>query len=292
MLLKRSKAGPYWRTLLILARASNLPTIWSNCLAGWLLGGGGDLLPLLLLGLGATCLYASGMFLNDAFDAEFDHEHRRDRPIPAGDISLDEVWAWGFGWLGLGAVILVLLGKVTATLAVLLAAGVVVYNATHRVFSLAPLLMAVCRLLLYLVAASVAVDGVTGLAVWSGLAMAAYIAGLSFLSRRELSKGPVESWPAWCLGAPILLGLICNGGDHRFRAVILCLALGLWTLRSLRYAFWVPARSIGLAVSGLVAGIVLADLLAVAGGGHAGISLIFLTLFAATLVSQRFVPGR
>jgi hypothetical protein len=50
-------------------------------------------------------------------------------------------------------------------------------------------------------------------------------------------------------------------------------------------------RNIGLAASGLVAGIVLVDLLAVAGGGHAGISLLFLLLFAATLVSQRFAPA-
>ena len=26
------------RTLLILGRVSNLPTVWSNCLAGWIMG--------------------------------------------------------------------------------------------------------------------------------------------------------------------------------------------------------------------------------------------------------------
>ena len=41
------------RTLLILGRVSNLPTVWLNCLAGWRLGGGGNYwkLPFLLLGL-------------------------------------------------------------------------------------------------------------------------------------------------------------------------------------------------------------------------------------------------
>src|SRR5213594_1545943 len=43
MLLARSNIQPYWRTLLILGRASNVPTVWSNCLAGWLLGGGGSI---------------------------------------------------------------------------------------------------------------------------------------------------------------------------------------------------------------------------------------------------------
>ena len=30
------------RTLLILGRVSNLPTVWSDCLAAWWLGGGGN----------------------------------------------------------------------------------------------------------------------------------------------------------------------------------------------------------------------------------------------------------
>ena len=74
----------YLRALLILGRVSNLPTVWSNCLAGWWLGGGGNYANLLLLLLGATLLYAGGMFLNDAFDAEFDTQYRRARPIPSG----------------------------------------------------------------------------------------------------------------------------------------------------------------------------------------------------------------
>ena len=69
----------HFRTLLILGRASNLPTVWSNCLAGWLLGGGGAAADLLLLSVAATFLYTGGMYLNDAFDAEFDRQHRPDQ---------------------------------------------------------------------------------------------------------------------------------------------------------------------------------------------------------------------
>src|SRR5689334_993314 len=96
-------AGTNWqrevRALLILGRVSNLPTVWSNCLAGWFLGGGGSLRRFGLLCIGATCLYLGGMFLNDAFDVQFDRQHRSDRPIPSGAISLGKVWGWGFGWL-------------------------------------------------------------------------------------------------------------------------------------------------------------------------------------------------
>ena len=85
----------YLRTLLVLGRTSNLPTVWSNCLAGWILGGEGDLKSLLLLSSGATMLYLGGMFLNDAFDEDFDRQHRKERPIPSGQISANAVWAWG-----------------------------------------------------------------------------------------------------------------------------------------------------------------------------------------------------
>src|SRR6266498_4494191 len=102
LLLTGIQTTPYWRTLLILGRVSNLPTVWSNCLAGWLLGGGGSGWKFFLLSLGGTCLYVGGLFLNDAFDVEFDRQYRKERPLPAGQISLDEVWRWGFGSLGVG----------------------------------------------------------------------------------------------------------------------------------------------------------------------------------------------
>src|SRR5262245_66174402 len=93
---------PHVRTLLMLGRVSNLPTVWSNCLAGWLLGGGGLAARFVLLCSGATFLYVGGMYLNDAFDVEFDREFRRDRPIPAGAIGLESDWRWSFIWRVLG----------------------------------------------------------------------------------------------------------------------------------------------------------------------------------------------
>ena len=91
------------RTFLRLGRVSNLPTVWSNTLAGIALAGAwppdGRLIPL----LGAmTLAYTGGMFLNDAFDVHFDRQHRKERPIPSGAISVTAVWQWGFGWLAVG----------------------------------------------------------------------------------------------------------------------------------------------------------------------------------------------
>src|SRR5437667_4105560 len=183
LLFTRIQPTPYWRTLLILGRVSNLPTVWSNCMAGWFLGGGGTVWILVVICLGTSCLYLGGMFLNDAFDVEFDREFRRERPIPCGQITLDEVWRWGFGWLGAGAVVLTSLGKTTGALGLTLLVCITVHDAVHKHFGLSPVLMAACRFLLYLVAASAAARGVTGLAVWSAFALAAYIIGLSHLAR-------------------------------------------------------------------------------------------------------------
>src|SRR5476649_222894 len=80
------------RTLLILGRMSNLPTVWSNCLAGWWLSDGGNFWKLPLLLVGVSALYTGGMFLNDAFDADFDQQRRVSRPIPSGQISVETVW--------------------------------------------------------------------------------------------------------------------------------------------------------------------------------------------------------
>ena len=72
-----------------LGRVSNLPTVWSNALAGMVLASGAPDATLLLgLMLGFSASYTSGMFLNDAFDASFDQVHRPERPIPSGQISL------------------------------------------------------------------------------------------------------------------------------------------------------------------------------------------------------------
>ena len=105
--LKRDSSYGYFKSLLLLGRVSNLPTVWSNCLASWLLAGGtlletADLQRFSWLIVGATLLYLAGMFLNDAFDVRFDKEHRTERPIPSGAISAKAVWVWGITQMVIG----------------------------------------------------------------------------------------------------------------------------------------------------------------------------------------------
>jgi len=278
------------RTLLILGRVSNLPTVWSNCLAGWWLGGGGNLGKLPWLFVGATFLYIGGMFLNDAFDVEFDRAYRKERPIPLGKISLEAVWRFGLVWLAIGSVILVLLGETTGGLTVILVLLIIVYDAIHKSIDAAPVLMGACRLLLYLVAASIGSEGVTGWAVWGGVALMGYVVGLSFIARVETTPGALKYWPLIFLAAPICLALVMNAGIFFPSALAVSVIVALWILRCLVFILSGSQRNIGRAVSGLLAGIALVDLVAVTDFPLQQI-WIFPVLFALALLLQRFVPA-
>jgi hypothetical protein len=280
----------YLRTMLLLGRVSNLPTVWSNCLAGWILAGTGAVGRLAWVCAGATFLYVGGMYLNDAFDATFDRQHRPERPIPSGAISAAAVWQWSVFWLCAGLACVWHLGPTPAILALLLSATIFVYDAVHKIFAVSPVLMAACRFLLVLLAASVGSNGISGLAIWSALVLAAYVIGLSFIAQRESTHMALRAWPLLFLIMPIVLAVIVNTGSFQRVSLILIFVLVIWLLRSLRYAFWAPQRNIGRAVSSLLAGIVLVDALAVVPGAQWS-AVVFGSLFVLAVLFQQFVPA-
>lgn len=281
----------FWRGLLILGRVSNLPTVWSNCLAGWLLAGGGSGWVFFDLCLGATFLYVGGMYLNDAIDVDFDRQHRRERPIPAGHVSLGTAWWFAVVLLGAGTLMLVPLGLATAVFALLLLGTIIVYDIVHKHVAVAPVIMAGCRFWLFLLAASTGTAGVTGYSVWCAFVLAAYIVGLSYIARRESINSPVALWPVPVLVSPLLLALLINNHEYRTTGLLLSALLAVWIIQCVRHTFWTGERNVGRTVSGLLAGIVLVDLLAVLGGGSPWTALAFACLFALALLFQRYVPA-
>src|SRR5664280_432519 len=278
------------RTLLVLGRVSNLPTVWSNCAAGWWLGGHSHPEKFALIIAGASFLYLGGMFLNDVFDTEFDRQYRKERPIPAGAISSASAWRWGLAWLVIGMACLFFVGTLTGILGALLACCIVAYDVVHKVFVLSPLLMAACRFLLYPLAASGAAEGVTGSAVWCGLALGCYIAGLSFAARNESARRSFAGGSFSLLGIPILFALFMNAGPYREPALLASAILLLWIIRSLRPALWSQDRNIGRTVAALIAGIPLVDLIATVDAPRP-VNAIFLVLFVLSLAFQKFIPA-
>src|ERR1700730_13007426 len=84
--LTARRSRPY--AYLLLARCSNLPTVWTNVLAGTIASGAAFVkADVARIAVAVSLLYTAGMFLNDAFDREFDARARPSRPIPAGDVS-------------------------------------------------------------------------------------------------------------------------------------------------------------------------------------------------------------
>jgi 4-hydroxybenzoate polyprenyltransferase len=280
------------RTLLVLGRVSNLPTIWSNCLAGWWLSGGGNYWKLPLLFFGISFLYTGGMFLNDAFDAEFDRQRRSGRPIPSGKISAELVWRFGFGQLALGIFLFLFLGKLAAALAFVLAIFILIYDVLHKVITASPWWMGACRFWVYVIAGTTGLYGLNGWPIFCGVALALYVVGLSYVARRESFRGPIPYWPLLLLAAPIILAMLMNAGEFRSSAIWISIVLALWIVRGVRTVFLGGEINVAGVVANLLAGIVFVDWLAVAPQvSHTMSAVIFLALFALTNFLQKFVPA-
>ncbi len=289
-MLKPFGPPPKLRTFLILGRVSNLPTVWSDVLAGWCLAGHGRRAALASVALAASFLYEGGMFLNDAFDAGYDRQHRRTRPIPSGAISERAVWQWGFVWLALGFAAIAWLGWAAMTCAAALGACILLYNAVHKWTPLSTILIGMCRLCVYLLAAVVARQGVSGEVIWKGLALGAYIAGLSCLARQENSRGPIQFWPCLLLAAPVVFAGLIDDGSSWLPALIYSLVLAAWSSWALSWSLGQKEPNAGYTVSRLLAGVVLVDVLAVASSSEPWLGC-FAAWFALALLLQRFIPA-
>ena len=279
------------RTLLRLGRISTLPTVWSNCLAGWWLGGGGNFWKLPFLLLGTSVLYTGGMFLNDAFDVDFDRQRRPERPIPSGKISIQMVWRLGFGQLGAGVFLLLFCSQLSAGAAILLALCILLYNFSHKIFTASPWLVGACRFWIYVIAGAAGVGGLNGWPIFCGMALALYVTGLSFIAQRENFRTTLPRWPLVLLTTPIVLAFAMNASSFRLRALWMGVVFAAWMVWSMRKIISGTGNAAIIAAN-LIAGIVLVDWLAVAPqiDFWPG-AVIFLALFGLTKWLQKFAPA-
>lgn len=299
-------------TLLRLGRVSNLPTVWSNVLAGAVLGGAdltraGSQSALLLAMAAMSALYIAGMYLNDAFDRAIDARERPTRPIPAGEIGAPAVFAIGFGLLGGGLALIARFGPTAALAGCALAITIVVYDSWHKANPASPLIMGLCRALVYLAAAAALGDGSRQLAVACGaLAMFAHVVGLTYAAKQESLDRLGRLWPLAVLLLPF--------------ALLPCLALTplpvpdpvgpLWPLALLALAALLAADAlalrllvtraargdVGKAVAQLIAASALVDAAAIAlavpvAGAPVTLVAVCCGAWALTRFLQRGIPG-
>lgn len=278
-----------------LGRISNLPTVWTNTLVGVTLAGGSALdprLPLLLVAL--SLFYVGGMFLNDAFDREFDARSRPERPIPAGQVTAGTVFGAGFGMLAAGLCLVALAGAGAAgwrpaVAGAGLGAAIVLYDAWHKNNPLSPVLMGLCRLLVY-VTAALAISASLGSDLLLAAAMLlSYLIGLTYTAKREHLNQLGSVWPLAALAVPVIYGVLLAGRVPLVWPFLLlftgCIVYALWLLRR-RARGDVPR-----AVVSLIAGISLLDAVILCSAGATVLAVVALAAFGLTLAMQKLVSG-
>lgn len=206
-------AGGNIRAYLSICRISNLPSVWTNTLCAYLLATGtfswrGYLIPAFAL----SCFYLAGMCLNDFCDRAHDVEHRPFRPIPSGSILPREALLLAIALTASGcAAILTAPCKEGLIAALILISIIVWYDFDHKRNPYSVLLMASCRLLIFVVTPLSVAGTVSETALLAGAAQFSYVVCLSLVARYEGSRSTPFTLPVIPLmlaGISLLDGII------------------------------------------------------------------------------------
>jgi hypothetical protein len=275
------------RAYLALGRPSNLPTVWTNVLAGAVLADAPidrTLVPILI---SASLFYVGGMFLNDAFDREIDAKERPERPIPSGKVSAFEAFLAGFLLLGSGVALAVLAEPSAMHVAIALASAIVLYDVWHKKNPLAPVIMGGCRALVYVLSAAALAKGTTKDVQLGATAMLCWVIGLTYVAKQENLATFRGFWPLLLLAVPIFV-VLPSIPKHAFTGLA-AIGLALWAARAV--SLLRRPGNIGRAVVALIAGISLVDATLIASRGETALSLLAMLGLPATIALQRVVRG-
>jgi 4-hydroxybenzoate polyprenyltransferase len=268
-----------------LGRVSNLPTVWTNVLAGATLAGvRASACTLVALCAIVSAFYVGGMFLNDAFDRDLDARERPTRPIPAGLITAREVFTIGFSLLGLGIAALAYgFGARAGGGGAARAATIVLYAAWHKGNPISPGIMGACRALVYAIAALAVTGYLPRPALFGALALWSYLIGLTYIAKQETLLEPKNLWPAMFV-FPVFYGMHFGA-----LSIALHLLFFLWILGTLPYLLRRQPGDVPTAVLRLLAGICLLDATVLA--DRPLLVAVALACFALTRRLHRSIPG-
>jgi 4-hydroxybenzoate polyprenyltransferase len=237
------------------------------------------------------------MYLNDAYDAEIDARERPERPIPSGQVSAETVFAVGFGMMALGLALLAWIGYgvrggtgIGPVLGGLgLGAAIVIYNRRHKDNPLSPVLMGICRVLVYATAGLAIAYELPPALLFGALLLLCYLIGLTYVAKQETLGEVRNLWPLVFLAAPVVYALTVAAQSAT--AAILCLGFVIW----IGVALWFLRRrqpgDVPRAVISLIAGISLLDAVLLAAAGATQVAWLAVLAFLLTLALQRAVPG-
>lgn len=317
--LSNSRMNTYLR----LGRVSNLPTVWSNVLAGTIVASSITGRPLsaihtLLVMLAISAFYCAGMYLNDAFDREIDARERPGRPIPSGQIAAKTVFVMGFVMQAFGLLVLSQYGVWAFVCGLALAATILLYNLWHKGNSLSPLIMGLCRALVYFSAAAcamvitgniaeqtlsaeaVTMSGSHGVLVHTAVVLAAlaiwaHVVGLTYAAKQESLNRLGSLWPLMILALPVVLygSRSVHTWSDGALPLLMLLALSVADIIAVRLLITRHiAGAVPKAVAQLIAATSLLDALVIAVAGGTPEAVVFCVFaFALTRFLQRIIPG-
>ena len=290
------------KALCTVGRVSNLPTIWTNVLAAAILANSTFAQPWLWAGtlLALSLMYLGGMFLNDAFDADWDQQNNNERPIVTGDISLKTVWTVGIVLTVVAVVLVALLYAVGNQsdqgfsayyglfAACALALTIVAYNLWHKQFAHSAFIMGGCRLGVYLIAALLLAQ-LNLIVVLAALSLLFYIAGLTYLARHEQQNRLARLWPLVLLFSPVILTLVV--GELQPFYWLYLVGYVAWVVSRLALVIMNDKPNVKACIGGLLAAIPLLDGLMLASVRAVIPSLICLMVFFTIPFLHRWVSG-
>lgn len=287
-----------WATALRLGRISNLPTIWTNVLAGAVLSGATITpLSLVLLLLALSLFYVAGVYLNDAFDRAFDAVAYPQRPIPSGAVLARTVFTIGLLGLATGELLLIALGYGVeggqgwppALAGLCLAATIVYYNTNHKNNPYGPLFMGLCRVQVYMTTALAVAPTLSEHVWWGAGLLFAYIIGLSYIARQETLARLTNLWPLVFLAAPFAYGI--QGALRSMVPALIYVGFFVWVLYAVIRLVRRSQLDIREGVSTLIAGIALLDALLIALAGEAWLAIAAVGSAVLTRLAHRVIPG-
>jgi 4-hydroxybenzoate polyprenyltransferase len=278
--------------MLKIGRVSNLPTVWTNVLAGAFLAGvNAELCQLLWIMLAITLFYTGGMYLNDAFDADIDARERPGRPIPSGQVSAKTVSAMGCAMLMVGISIVAPYGALAVQAGVGLSLTILLYNAWHKGNVISPVIMGSCRALVYVLAAWSFSDNTPVALMWGMLAVFTHIAGLTYAAKQESLDRIDRLWPLAILTAPLVIFITNFSLSPMAIVTLLLLAVAdIYAVRLL--ALRRQGGDVPRAVAQLIAACALLDAAAVAlsGAPWPWVAACIVAYLTCRLF-QKFIPG-
>ncbi len=298
---------------LSLGRVSNLPTVWANALTAIVISlTAPPVVAVVMIVFGLSFYYVAGMYLNDACDAAIDAIERPERPIPAGRVSRATVLTLSVLLFAIGTVFIALpsiLDSTRSSHTVLSGAAglitcIVVYNVWHKSNPVSPVIMGLCRVMVY-VTAALAIGGlITAALITAAALILSYLIGLTYAAKQENLNTIGRQWPLLFLFLPLVFFLLPLFGHQgmvtsldslsKTEHVLLTLLWFFLVITVLLACHWIKRRQprdIPNAVSLLIAGMSLVDATFLLSTGHMTAAIIAATCFLLTLLFQRFIAG-